>query len=158
MDQESQEHLALMLRGQRIAALGTLHDGTPLVNMVLFAAAPDFQKFYLHTSRLANHSQDILKDKRASLMISELSTDPMIDPHRLRRVSLVGEAEVVPKDSLEYADAQMHYLGKYPQLDYTFQLGDFDFFCFTPLQARYVAGFAQVFNLEPQDLNTTALG
>jgi hypothetical protein len=156
MDKESQEHLALMLRGQRIAALGTLRDGAPLVTMVLFAAAPYFQVFYLHTSRLSHHTQDVLMDKRTSLMISELSFNPLEDPQLLRRISLVGETEIVPKDSLEYADAQTLYLDKYPQLDYNFQMGDFDFFRFRPLRARYVAGFAKAFNLEPQDLKRIA--
>ena len=71
MDSQTDAILFHLLTAQRIASLGTLRGGIPNVSMVLFAASPDFQHFYLHMSRLAQHTQDLLSDPRAGLMVSE---------------------------------------------------------------------------------------
>jgi hypothetical protein len=66
MDDETLQLLAALIRGRRIAALGTLRQGAPFVSMVPYAPAADFSAFYLHMSRLAYHTQDILKDAQVS--------------------------------------------------------------------------------------------
>ncbi len=58
----------LLIRDQRTAALGTVRNGAPEVSMVLFAASQDCPAFYLHTGKLAHHTQNILHDARVSLM------------------------------------------------------------------------------------------
>lgn len=146
MDHSSEQTLIRLLRTQRVAALGTLRDGGPLVSQVLFAAAPDFSMYFMHISRLAQHTQDILGDPRVSLMIAD-TDDGIGDPLVLARVSIRGEAAIIVPGTGEYAAARAGYLAKFPQAAVNFQLGDFALYGIEPQAARYVAGFGKVFNL-----------
>ena len=156
MDAKSTERLAIMLRNQRTAALGTLHQGTPLVSMVLFSAADDFVRFYLLASSLAQHTRDFLDNPRAGLMISE-SDFGNRDPQTLARISLRGEIAPVPPHEPNYNSIRGAYLAKHPASAALFSLGDFALYCFKVETARYVSGFASAFNLKPADLRQTAI-
>lgn len=156
MDAESKTRLIHLLRRQRLAALGTLRsDGGPLVSQVLFLAAPDFSAFYMLISRLAQHTQDILRDPRISLMIAE-PDDGLLDPQTLGRISLRGEARPLPNDDPAYAGVRAAYLDKFPQAAVALQLGDFMFYRLEPMSARYVAGLGKTFNLNGADLRLAA--
>lgn len=157
MDNQSQQTLARLIRAQRVAALGTLRDGGPLVSMILYAAAPDFSAYYIHASRLAQHTQDILQDARVSLMIAETDTG-VPDPQTLARVSIRGEAVEVPPTIADYAEARLLYLTKFPQAFPNFGLGDFALYRIQPRRARFVAGFGQIFNLTLADFKKVATG
>lgn len=156
MDADSEQTLIRLLRTQRVAALGTLRDGSPLVSQVLFAAVPDFSSFTLHISRLAQHTQDILNDPHVALMIAE-TDDGRGDPLQLARVSIRGEARLVPLGTSEYAEARAAYLAKFPQATANFQLGDFALYGIAPRTARYVAGFGKAFNLRQESFHKLAL-
>jgi heme iron utilization protein len=155
MDASSQQTLAQLIRSQRIASLGTLHDGTPLVSMVLYAPAADFSSFYIHISNLAQHTQDILKDQRVGLMIVR-SDQGQSDPQRLQRVSILSRAVLVPATAADYGRARRIYLEKFPEAAMTFELGGFDIYQLAPQSARYVAGFGKTFNLGLQDFRAAA--
>lgn len=155
MDAQSQQTLARLIRTQRIAALGTLRDGGPLVSLILYAVSPDFSAFYIHASRLAQHTQDILQDARVSLMIAETDTG-VPDPQTLARVSIRGEAVEVPSSGVAYAEARSLYLTKFPQAAFNFGLGDFALYYIQPRRARYMAGFGQIFNLTLADFKQAA--
>jgi len=103
LDDESTQLLAQLIRTQRVASLGTLRDGSPFVSMVLYAPAEDFRTYYIHTSRLAYHTQDILRDPRVSLMIAE-ADDGTRDPQTLARVSILGSAGIVSEEEADYAN------------------------------------------------------
>ena len=62
MDADTSRALARLLRKERLTHLGTLRGGAPLVSMTLYLPAPDVSAFYLHVSRLAWHTQDMLQD------------------------------------------------------------------------------------------------
>lgn len=155
MDSESQLKLRQIIRSQRIAALGTLRDGAPLVSMILFAPAADFASFYVHISGLAQHTQDILKDPRVSLMIAETDRNDQ-DPQTIARLSIRGEAIAVPADTAEYDNVRAVYLKKFPGSAFNFELGDFSLYAIQPKSCRYVAGFAKTFNLTVEDLKRAA--
>lgn len=155
MNSDSQETLAHLIRTQRIAAFGTLRDGGPLVSMILYAVSPDFAQFYIHASRLALHTQDILKDPRVSLMIAETDTGEK-DPQTLARVSIRGEAVAVPPTAADYEEAKAIYLAKFPEAAFNFTLGDFSIYKIVPRTARYVAGFGKIFNLTVEDFKQAA--
>ena len=147
--------LARLIRRQRVAALGTLRKGAPMVTMIAYAAAADFTAFYLHISRLAMHTQNILKHDRVSLLIFETDGD-MSDPQRLARVSISGVAEALPPGSTELQTAREIYLQKYPAAQINFQLGDFSIYRVAPAAGRFVAGFGKIFNITPGDLGDAA--
>jgi len=146
MDPDSEKLLASILRSTRVAGLGTLREGAPFVSMVAFAPMSDFSLFYIHVSRLAQHTQDMLNDPRVSLMISE-ADDGRPDPQTLGRISIRGKVESVPPDAPDYTQARSLYLTRFPASESLFGFGDFSIFRIIPQGARYVAGFARAFSL-----------
>ncbi len=155
MDQESERRLAHLIRQQRIAALGTIHDDAPFVSMIAYVPTADFSAFYVHASRLAQHTRNLLAHSRVSLMIVE--SDPGTgDPQTLARVSFTGTATAIAPDADDYAQARALYLARFPASAVTFQLADFGLYRITVQSARYVAGLGKAFTLSPARLRQTA--
>jgi len=130
---------------ERIAHLGTLRDGAPMVSMTLFMPEPDFSAFYVHVSRLAWHTQDMARDPRVALSIAE-TDDRRADPFTLLRVTIRGDAVQMsggPKDA---------WLARFPEQAINFELADFSFWKITPRDARFVAGFGRIHNLSANEL------
>jgi putative heme iron utilization protein len=151
MDKESGTALARLIHDRRTAALGTLREGAPLVSMVLYLPAPDLSAFFVHVSRLAWHTQDMLLDPRVGLSIAA-TDDGKRNPQTLERVSVRGEALPVPKESPAHANLQAAWLARFPQSAINFELADFHFFRIEPKDARFVAGFGRIHTLSAKDL------
>jgi len=79
METELEKKLAHMIRSNRVAGLGTLRDGAPLVSMIAYLPEDDFSTFYIHISQLAQHTRAMLADARVGLLISE-ADDGRTDP------------------------------------------------------------------------------
>ncbi len=152
MDAATRSALARLLRSERIAHLGTLRGGAPLASMTLFLAAPDFAAFYLHVSRLAWHTQDMLHDARVALSVAE-TDDGRADPFTFLRVSIRGEAIQLSgrQDELKAA-----WLERFPEQAINFELADFSFWRIAPRDARFVAGFGSIHNLSAAELRDAA--
>jgi heme iron utilization protein len=130
---------------ERTAHLATLRGGAPMASMTLYLPERDFSAFYLHVSRLAWHTQDMLQDSRVALSIAE-SDDARADPFTLMRVTVRGTAEEMaggPKDA---------WLARFPRQAVNFTLADFSFWRITPRDARFVAGFGRIHNLSAEQL------
>jgi putative heme iron utilization protein len=152
VDAATRSALARLLRSERIAHLGTLRGGAPLASMTLFLAAPDFAAFFLHVSRLAWHTQDMLHDARVALSIAE-TDDGRADPFTFLRVSIRGEAVQLSgkQDGLKAA-----WLARFPEQAINFELADFSFWRIAPRDARFVAGFGSIHNLSAEELRDAA--
>src|SRR4051812_3752467 len=151
VDDQSRETLARMLREQRVASLGTLFRGEPLVSMVLFSAPADASAIDIHISRLAQHTQALLEHRSVGLMIAEQDRESR-NPQTLARLSLQGEATILPTDSRDYELARDGYLRKFPNAALNFQLGDFLLVRIRPHSARLVTGFGRIYDLSGEDL------
>jgi putative heme iron utilization protein len=143
--------LARLLRGARIAHLGTLRQGAPLVSMTLFLAAPAFDAFHLHVSRLAWHTQDMQQDARVALAVAE-ADDARADPFSLARVTIRGEATRLGADEA----LQRAWLARFPAQGVNFELADFAFWRVAPRDARFVAGYGGIHNLSAAELAAAA--
>jgi heme iron utilization protein len=150
MNSDESRLLAGLIRKERIAHLATLRDGVPMASMTLYLPAPDFSAFYVHVSRLAWHTQDMLKDAHVALSIAE-TDDRRSDPFRLMRVSIRGDATQMQDDSMKDA-----YLAKYPEQAINFTLADFSFWRIAPKDARFVAGFGRIYNVSAEELKRAA--
>jgi putative heme iron utilization protein len=148
VDAETSRALAGLIRKERIAHLGTLRGGAPLVSMTLVLPAPDFSAFYVHVSRLAWHTQDMLQDPRVALSISE-TDDGRADPFTFTRVSIRGEASLLPQEN---PSLKIQWLARFPEQAINFELADFSFWKIVPRDARFVAGFGRIHNLSAADL------
>ena len=151
METRYQLSLANLIRGVRIAALGTLRNGAVQVSMVPYAFAEDFSVFHILTSELALHTQDMQKDKYISLLISEVD-DGREDPLTLGRVELRCAAEMLPVGEPGYMPAKGRYLERFPKAAPLFEFGDFRLWRLRLKGGRYVAGFAKAFNLTAEAL------
>jgi putative heme iron utilization protein len=147
MNPEDTALLARLLRGARLAHLGTLRQGAPLVSMTLFLAAPGFDAFHVHVSRLAWHTQDMAQDGRVALSVAE-ADDAREDPFTLARVTVRGEAAPVADDPALKAA----WLARFPAQAVNFTLADFAFWRLAPRDARFVAGYGRIHNLSAAEL------
>jgi heme iron utilization protein len=133
-----------LVRAQTIAALGTLHEGAPWVSMVPYALHGDGGDFFIHVSRLAAHTGDMLASPRVSLLIVAPAGD---SPQSRARVTVQGNARLLGHASAEYAAAKACYIERFPPTAELFQLGDFSILKIEPVSARVVGGFAQAFSI-----------
>ncbi len=114
MKPEFQRQLTGMIRGARIAALGTNRSGAASVSMVPFAFTEDLSEFHVLTSELAMHTQDMQKDNHISLLITE-ADDGRDDPLTLGRVELRGKAEILMVGEPGYMPAKSRYVERFPE-------------------------------------------
>ena len=77
--------------------------------MVAYVVAPDFSAFYIHVSKLAQHTTDMQKNKHVGLMISE-TDDGRADPQTLVRLSVRGVAEFLHPGEPGYTPIKDLYL------------------------------------------------
>jgi putative heme iron utilization protein len=147
MDRETSLLLRDLVLKERIAHLGTLRNGAPMVSMTLFMPEKDFSSFYVHVSRLAWHTQDMAHDPRVALSIAE-TDDGRADPFTLMRVTVRGEALQIPQND----DLKTRWLKRFPEQAINFELADFSFWKITPRDARFVAGFGRIHNLSATEL------
>jgi heme iron utilization protein len=151
VDSDTSALLAALLRRERIAHLGTLRGGAPLVSMTLFMPAPDFSAFFVHVSRLAWHTQDMQQDARVALSVAQ-TDDGRADPFTLARITIRGEAAQLPPDHASLAALKDAWLARFPEQAINFTLADFSFWRIAPRDARFVAGFGRIHNLSAAEL------
>ena len=137
-----------LIRKERLAHLGTLRGGAPMVSMTLYLPERDLSAFYVHVSRLAWHTQDMLQDARVALSISE-SDDGRADPFTLMRVTIRGEAVQLHEKN---ESLKASWLERFPEQAINFTLADFSFWRIVPRDARFVAGFGKIHNLSATEL------
>ena len=116
--------------------------GYPFASSVAFAT-DEHHRPVLLISRLAEHTQNLAADPRASLVVAR-----SLGEGEIARASLMGE--LAPME----ADARLtaRYLRFQPAAERFLQLGDFCFHRFEPRRIRIVGGFGQAGWLEAADL------
>ena len=110
--------------------------------MVAYALDEEHRGFLLFLSQLAQHTKNLLADPRASLVVSEPDAGDG-DPQRLHRITLQTSVVIVRRDDPGYVAAAERYVDRFPDALPRFELGDFVLFRLTPVDARYVGGFAR---------------
>lgn len=141
MDVELAQQLRTLLDTQRIASLGTLHQGEPYVSMAPFALLPG-GTFVIHVSALAAHTKDMLASPPVSLLVIA-PQDAETPPQAVARVTIQADAEPLDESMPEHAVAKAAYLARFAQSAQTFELSDFSLFAIRPRSLRFVGGFAQ---------------
>lgn len=154
MNTAVKDQVCALLRSQRWAALATMRNDVPYASMVAFVAAPDFSCLYLHLSRLASHTRNLLKNPRVTLVISEQDNGTG-DPQTLARLSIQGRLEPFAPDHAGYQEARALYIARLPASEGLFDFSDFMLLRLIPERLRYVGGFARAYDLSPQDLLAT---
>ena len=155
MDADARRSLARLVRGTRVAALGTLRKGAPNVSMVAYMPARDFATVWMRLSRLAWHTQDLAVDTRVSLSIIE-TDDGRADPQTLARVTIRGDATQLSAGDPEAESLKRAWLERFSASSVTFELADFSFWRVVPRDARFVAGLGRTYNLSASEFARAA--
>lgn len=127
-----------LARRARSAALATVQrdgSGWPYTSLVTVAVDHDASPIFL-LSRLAEHTQNLMADPRASLLIEEASgeTNPQTGP----RVTLLGRLEITGDDQMA-----RRYLARQPGARLYAGFNDFNFYRMTVERVHVVSGFAR---------------
>jgi heme oxygenase (biliverdin-IX-beta and delta-forming) len=134
-----------LIESARMGVLASLlpPDGAPYASLVNVAS--DGGEPILLLSRLAWHTQNILADNRACLLITEEAEGK--DPLEGQRVSLIGRLS-----SIERMQAEARYFPKHPNARSYARFADFNFYKLNVEKAHYVAGFGQIVTMERSQL------
>ena len=96
-------------------------------------------------SAIAEHTANMRADSKVCLTAVEAGEG---NQQALGRVSLLGLAELVPEEGLP--EVQGRYFRLFPEARHYSQAHAFDFFWIVPTRTRYIAGFGQIFWVEPE--------
>jgi heme iron utilization protein len=120
-----------LLSTARHGALGTLLDGNPYVSLVAVATSAGRPVFLL--SHLAEHTKNLARDPRASLLIAEAGEG---DPLARGRATFLGKCTPAPREEVGAA-----YLAVHPEAAAYLEMRDFGFFRLEVQAVRTIAGF-----------------
>src|SRR5262249_48912732 len=126
-----------LLRAADRGALGTIHaEGEPYASLVLVALDLDASPLLL-LSDLAEHSHNIARDPRVSLLIDGTAglTDPLSGP----RATLLGRAVVVHERQL-----LARYLARHPSAEAYAGFSDFKLYRMEIERAHLVASYGLI--------------
>jgi putative heme iron utilization protein len=134
-----------LMRASDRGALGTLlPDGAPYVSLVLTACAHDASPLVL-ISALAEHTKNLLRDPRGSLLFD--ATAGLPNPLTGARVSIVGR--FAPDDD---PALRARYVARHPQAAAYVDFHDFRLWRMTVERAHLVAGFGKIHWVESDAL------
>lgn len=153
MDPSIAPAIKILLATQRIASLGTLHDGAPYVSMVPFAVLPRGPDFVIHVSSLASHTGDMRANPKVSLLVIAIESEG-VPTQAVARITVQGEALPIPHAAAIYPEAREAYLRRFPDSAQMFELADFSLFAIRARTCRFIGGFAQARTLTADGLAT----
>ena len=125
-----------LLRSQHHGVLSTLSlklEGFPFGSVVDYVADHEARPVFL-ISTLAEHTKNIEKDPRVSLVVYDSTSTVQSSP----RLTFTGLAHQVDEHHFEQQKAR--YLRYFPESVQYLSL-DFSFYAIDPLQLRYIGGF-----------------
>jgi heme iron utilization protein len=123
----------------RIGSLSTLsrkQPGFPFGSVMPYGLDDQGRPIFL-ISTMAMHTQNLLADSRASLLVTQDEAGG--DPLGASRVTLLGNALPIPQT--EVAGARKLYLARYANSKYWVDFEDFSFYRMDVVDVYYVGGF-----------------
>ena len=132
-----------LLQQEKYGVLSTLsikHEGWPFGSATPYALTANGEPL-IFVSSLAEHTRNMLNDRRVSLFIQDTATNA--NPQTIARATLLGVVEAVSEDEVE--DAAQRSLQRFPEAAQNFQLGDFRLLKMVVQNVRYIGGFGEMF-------------
>jgi heme iron utilization protein len=142
--EEVQAAWAKLTEEIRTGVLLTLRNGRPFGSHVPHVFGEHWLRAYIHVSRLALHTEHLLRDPRVGLFVSEPDR-PGKNPLALRRMNLQGEASLLDVGAPGYLAVKERYLARFPQSAMMFGFADFSLWEFRLQEAHLVLGFGQAY-------------
>jgi heme iron utilization protein len=144
-----------LLRATPAGALATIDaESQPFSTLVTVATDGDGRPILL-LSRLAAHTRHLEADGRCSLLLARLGRgDPLAHP----RLTLLGRAGRLDRESTDGARARRRFLACHPKAELYADFGDFSFWCINLVDVHLNGGFARAAQLSVGDLLTDLSG
>src|SRR5882672_10249909 len=127
--------LAHLGRTGTLATLSRKHPGHPFASVMPYALDEQGRPLLLISS-MAMHTQNLMADGRASLLVAQPTAG---DPLAAARLTLIGEARAVPKAEVE--GTRSAYLARHANASYWVDFEDFGFWRLEPVDLYFVGGF-----------------
>jgi len=131
----------------RTGVLLTLRNGRPFGSHVPYVCGEHWTRAYIHVSRLALHTEHLLRDPRVGLFVSEPDRRGK-NPLALRRMNLQGEAVLLNAEAPDYAEVKARYLARFPESAMMFGFADFSLWELRLQEAHLILGFGQAYLAE----------
>ena len=144
-----------MLTSRRVLCLAATIDGEPAASLLPFAVASDLQSVYVQASTLAKHSRALEAGARVSILVHGLDTED-VDPLQVPRLTIQAVVEPLVRETDEFNAASRVFLARLPSAEMTLGLGDFTLYRLRFGQGRFVAGFAQAYDVAPDTFQEMA--
>lgn len=108
-------------------------------------------KLYFFISDIAQHTKNLVHDKRMSLTIFDAAQTG--DQNEHGRVTIVGDGSLVPAENAEVLLNK--YIALYPEADSYRSAHDFNLWQLDPVRIRYIGGFGKIFWIEKDEWLTS---
>lgn len=138
------ERVRTLVHNERRGALSTVAAepaGYPFGSVVSYGLSDDGDPL-LFVSLMAEHTQNALRDPRASLLVAEPVPEDA-DPLARGRVTLLGHLAPIDEEAARDI-ARARYLEANPAASYYIDFGDFTFLQLTVDHVRYVGGYGRM--------------
>lgn len=147
-ERRNQDVARLLVRRRGVGTLATsmAEGGAPYASLVTYACDHQGQPIFLF-STLSDHTQNILADNQASLLVEDAvgKRNPQIGP----RLSVMGR---IKRDTSPGSRAR--FLARHPDAAMYAGFGDFGIYRMTVERAHYVGGFARAIWFEAKHVLT----
>jgi heme iron utilization protein len=142
--------LAYLDRTGTLATVSRKHPGHPFASMMPYAL-DDHGRPLLLISSMAVHTQNLMEDARASLLVTQPTAG---DPLAAGRLTIMGEARRV--DEVERPSVRSAYLARHGNAAYWVDFDDFSFWRLEPADLYFVGGFAAMGWITSDEYRTAA--
>ena len=112
---EIPETIRNLLGSQKLAALSTQRNGQPYTSLMAFAHTADLKEIVVATGKSTRKHQNILQERRVSLLIDNRSNREG-DFHSAMALTVLGEAVLV--EARERSTYRQLYLDQHPYLEH----------------------------------------
>lgn len=141
-----------LIEQQSFGVLSTLSvdvDGFPFGSVTPYSLTETYNPL-IFISNIAQHTKNIIKDNRVSLIILENLQDGSEDPQKHGRASILGRA--TPLETTGNEAKYQRYFQRFPESEGYQNTHGFQLYEITPVRIRFIGGFGQIFWLEPKQL------
>ena len=138
--------LVAQIKTGTLCTVATDPEGYPYGSFVTVAFDDGNPVFLVST--MAEHTKNLQRDSRASLLVAESGSG---DPLANGRVTLLGPCTQVEGDS---SSARVAFLATHPKAEYYMDFGDFAFWKLEVESIRYIGGYGRMSWVDEVDWHT----
>jgi hypothetical protein len=139
--------LVSAVRSATLCTVAREPSGYPYGSLVTIAFDAQGRPLLL-ISRLAEHTQNLIAEPRASVLVTE-PLDRAPEPLAVGRLTLLGKCTEVPK--ADATPVRERFLETQPSASYYVDFGDFAFYRLEVEAIRYVGGFGRMSWVSPEE-------